>query len=522
MTQYLNPYSGRQFVDANGAPYSGAKLFTYVAGSSTKATTTKDSAGTSNHTNPIVLNSKGEPADAGGAACAIWQTGGGALKLVLAPSTDSDPPVSPIATWDNLSGINDSSTTANSEWVTGPTPTYSSATSFTLTGDQTSTFHVGRRVKTVNSGGTVYSTITANAYTTVTTVTVANDSGSLDSGLSSVYYGLLSSVNTSVPGTLQQPITNTSTTPALFTAGIGPGYVQNIGLSASVATKALTVALKTKALSDPTSASPVQIAFRNATATTGDYVVRSATAAMSVVAPSGATLGFSAAEAGVIYVYAIDNAGTVELAISKKAIFDESTIQNTTAINTASDSDNVLYSTTARTGVAVRLVGRVAITTGAVAGEWDNAPSRLDVWESTISKSNIIIADGAAAVASIGVPQLTFASPVNVNVGDIVRATLTLSCTRNGSDFYGSGSVNLITATAAVESTGLTDTMLAYGVLGVTIHGTQRINHTFAGEYKVITAGTITLVGCNNFTIVGTVPTNQKSYLRVQIIRPNL
>ena len=199
MAQYLNAFSGRQFLDANGAPYSGAQLFVYIAGSSTKATVTKDSAGASNHTNPIILNTRGEPADAGGASQAIWQAGGQSVKLVLAPSTDTDPPVSAISTWDNLAGINDTSVTTD-QWIIGPTPIYVSAISFTLIGDQTSVFHVGRRIKTTNSGGTIYSTITNSAYGALTTVTVVNDSGSLDAGLTAVSYGILSSTNTAIPG----------------------------------------------------------------------------------------------------------------------------------------------------------------------------------------------------------------------------------------------------------------------------------------------------------------------------------
>jgi hypothetical protein len=198
MANFLNPWSGRQFVDSNGKPYSGAKLFVYAAGSSTKVTTYKDSAGTSNHTNPILLNTKGEPADSGGSSQPIWQAGGSAVKLVLASSTDTDPPTSPISTWDNISGINDTSVTID-QWVTGPTPTYSSGTSFTLVGDQTSDAEIGRRIKTTNSGGTVYSTITNSVFTSVTTVTVVNDSGALDSGLSALSYGLITSNNSALP-----------------------------------------------------------------------------------------------------------------------------------------------------------------------------------------------------------------------------------------------------------------------------------------------------------------------------------
>lgn len=197
MSQKLNSFSGIPFLDANGDPYSGAQLFVYEAGTSTKYTVTKDLAGASNHANPIILNSSGVVADGAGAAQAIWQAEGQAIKFVLAPSTDTDPPVAAIRTFDNLQGINDATIT-QSQWETGPTPTYVSATSFTLVGDQSLVFHVGRRVKSTNSGGTIYSTISAVAYTSLTTVTVVNDTGTLDSGMSSTEYGLITAVGSSI------------------------------------------------------------------------------------------------------------------------------------------------------------------------------------------------------------------------------------------------------------------------------------------------------------------------------------
>lgn len=200
MTQKLNPMSLTPFIDANGDPYVGAKLFVYVAGSSTKAAITQDEAGLTAHDNPITLNARGFPGNGSGASKPIWQPEGQAVDLVLAPSTDSDPPVSAIDTWEDITGINDTVSIGQSQWVSGPAPTYVGATSFTLVGDQTTDFHVGRRLKTTNSGGTIYSTITAAAYTTLTTVTVENDSGSLDSGLSAVEYGILTGTNTSTPG----------------------------------------------------------------------------------------------------------------------------------------------------------------------------------------------------------------------------------------------------------------------------------------------------------------------------------
>jgi hypothetical protein len=94
--------------------------------------------------------------------------------------------------------MNDVSATA-SEWISGTTPTFVSTTSFTLAGDQTATYTVGRRVRTVNSGGTIYSTIVSSVFGALTTVKVRNDSGVLDSGLSAVSYGIMAATNVSTP-----------------------------------------------------------------------------------------------------------------------------------------------------------------------------------------------------------------------------------------------------------------------------------------------------------------------------------
>lgn len=180
------------YVDSNGNPLSGGLLYFYTAGSSTPQDTYTTSAGTVVNANPVVLDSAGYPAS-GGSVVEIWFTSGVSYKAVLKTSAG-------VTLWtrDNLSGINDTTVTLD-QWVSGPTPTYVSATQFTLVGDQTSTFHVGRRVKTTNSGGTIYSTISASAFGVLTTVTVVNDTGTLDSGLSAVNYGLLTTVNPSLP-----------------------------------------------------------------------------------------------------------------------------------------------------------------------------------------------------------------------------------------------------------------------------------------------------------------------------------
>jgi hypothetical protein len=192
MSAYLCPLFNEPESDANGNPLSGGKIFTYAAGSTTPATTYTSSAGTVPQANPVILNSRGVPDSP------LWLAGGTSYKFVLQDANG----VTLSPTFDNVQGINDpSATTAQDQWVALPvTPTFLSATTFSVPGDQTATLQVGRRLKSTNSGGTVHSTITAATFATVTTVTVISDSSaSLDSGLSAVSYGLLSASNPSLP-----------------------------------------------------------------------------------------------------------------------------------------------------------------------------------------------------------------------------------------------------------------------------------------------------------------------------------
>jgi hypothetical protein len=50
---------GWQFFDNNGVPLAGGLIYTYAAGTTTPQTTYTSSAGTTAHTNPIVLDSAG-------------------------------------------------------------------------------------------------------------------------------------------------------------------------------------------------------------------------------------------------------------------------------------------------------------------------------------------------------------------------------------------------------------------------------------------------------------------------------
>jgi hypothetical protein len=191
-----DPIQSTFFIPGSNTPGNGVQVFFYTNLTSTKTTVYKDSGTTTAWTNPIVLDSGGNLPSGG----QVYINSGETLTVKYAPANDSDPPVSVYRTLNDIEGINDISVTvATNEWTTGGTPTFISATSFSLVGNQTAIFTVGRRVKTTNTGGTVYSTIVSSVFGAVTTVTVVNDSGVIDSGISAVEYGLLASINPSIP-----------------------------------------------------------------------------------------------------------------------------------------------------------------------------------------------------------------------------------------------------------------------------------------------------------------------------------
>jgi hypothetical protein len=91
--------AGAQFFDNNGNPLSGGKLYTYEAGTTTPATTYTSLAGTTAHTNPIILDSAGRVP--GGE---IWLTLPDFYKFVLKTSTEVL-----LGTWDNIQGYSSGS-----------------------------------------------------------------------------------------------------------------------------------------------------------------------------------------------------------------------------------------------------------------------------------------------------------------------------------------------------------------------------------------------------------------------------
>lgn len=158
-----------------------------------------------------------------------------------------------------------------------------------------------------------------------------------------------------------------------------PSDALNYSISCSVGSNALTIALKDANGNDPAAGSPVQIAMRSTTAGTGTYSTSKATAATSLVISSGSTLGHRNATATNIWIYAIDNAGTVELGACT-TLFDTSVVLSSSAEGGAgaADSNSTIYSTTARSSKAMRVIAKL-ISNQSTAGTWAAVPTNVSV-----------------------------------------------------------------------------------------------------------------------------------------------
>ena len=245
--------------------------------------------------------------------------------------------------------------------------------------------------------------------------------------------------------------------------------IDNLSIAATVGSKALTVAVKGEDGNNCSASNVHTIGFRSATLTDGKPVPRTLQAASSIVLPSGATLGFTANEAGRIYVWEIDNAGTVEPALSRTAdIFPESNLVSTTAIGADSDSASVMYSTTARTNVACRCIGYIEITTGATPGEWDNAPTKIQVMGPGVKRTGDVVQSAyisTGTTATLATRITADDSTPQITEGDEVLAlSMTPTSALNRLDFVHIGMYAPNAATAMVAALFVAGTANALGV----------------------------------------------------------
>lgn len=137
--------AGAQFSDANGAPLTGGLIYTYLSGTTTPVTTYTTRDGTTNNTNPIVLDAAGRTPNE------IWLDGGVLYKFILKTSAYVQ-----IGSYDDIPAINDTTTFSNLITVAGTN---------TLTGLATPAL-------SGYAAGAQYSFIAQNANTAAVTIDI--------------------------------------------------------------------------------------------------------------------------------------------------------------------------------------------------------------------------------------------------------------------------------------------------------------------------------------------------------------
>lgn len=183
-------------------------------------------------------------------------------------------------------------------------------------------------------------------------------------------------------------------TTADTSAAVAAGRIKSIDYT--LAGNALTLKLN-----------PSTLSFRSTTLTSGAPVSVSNAAQITTTISSGSTGGTVSAVQSDIVLLAINNAGTMELAWTNLAgglNLDETNLITTVAEGGAgaADSATVIYSTTARTGVAYKVVG-IFRSTQTTAGTWAQAPTLVQG----------VGGQALAALSSLGYGQI-YASPSRV------------------------------------------------------------------------------------------------------------
>jgi len=233
--------------------------------------------------------------------------------------------------------------------------------------------------------------------------------------------------------------------------------IQPIG--ATVAANAMTITLN-----------PTVLDFRSTTAGSGTVSTVVLSSAATLVISSGSTLGTSNGVASTIAVLAINNAGTIEVAainLSGGVDLSETGLISTTAEGGlgGADSINVIYSTTARTNVAYRVVG-IITSTQATAGSWATAPSLIQGIGGNVYK----------VIPLVSTVRLNTSNGYGSTNTCILRFTNTV--VNQGSDItYSDSATN--GATFTINSGGNYITSFAYqnaaanGVIGISLNSTQ-------------------------------------------------
>lgn len=167
---------------------------------------------------------------------------------------------------------------------------------------------------------------------------------------------------------------------------------RNLAISATVASNALTIAVKGHDGNDPSSTNPVSVPIRSATANSGDVDVMALTAATSLVVSSGSTLGTISGVTSSLVVVLFNDGGTPRLGVinaNNGQISDGIASSTAEGGAGAADASGVFYTGTAVTSKPYAVIGFITITE-ATAGTWATAPTSVQTQPTKVAGEEAI------------------------------------------------------------------------------------------------------------------------------------
>ena len=233
----------------------------------------------------------------------------------------------------------------------------------------------------VENGGTGVATLTGVVYGNGTSDFSAATGSQIAAAIgSATVTNATNATNVVSGGTIASNVTGTTQAASDNSTKIATtAYVDQAAAPTSATSKIQPITASVAGNNLTLTLNPTTLDFRSTVVGSGAVSTVSVSSAISLTVPAGATLGTVSTVAARLILVAINNAGTAELAVINLAggtNLDETGLVTTTAISGFATANNVMYSTTARSNVAYRVVGFINITE-TTAGSWATAPSTI-------------------------------------------------------------------------------------------------------------------------------------------------
>ena len=272
--------------------------------------------------------------------------------------------------------------------------------------------------------------------------------------------------------------------------------IQNISMSVNVNSNALTIQLHQANLSSLSVSTPGFIWFRNATLSTGSLTPITLSSGPSLTIPSGTTIGTSNSYSGFIYVYALNNAGSVVLGMSLSPFAVDGLVSSSAISGGASAT--TMYSTSAHSTLATVYLGKF-LAPQTVAGTW--ASGATEIYLATgFDYAAGRVCRTRGDIETVGSGQV----PSALSVG----ATGTILSTTNGTD----PSWNTLSIGTSLTGNGISSSLAvaqpvsAASTYSMTFANQSGDNNGYPGSTTAyyLTIGPITMVWTNFTFGIGT------------------